>query len=129
MEARRGGEADGDLKAIRRGWCLGGQAFKEELLAQMSGRMGPEHYGSERRESQEEQAEAVVRQELQKRRWREATLAARRKGDVEKIKIAARLRSETLVPVAWIAQRLRMGTVAYVNNRLHLWRRGSGKSI
>jgi hypothetical protein len=28
------------IKAIRRGWRFGEQAFREELLGQMSGRMG-----------------------------------------------------------------------------------------
>jgi hypothetical protein len=28
---------------IRRGWCLGEEKFREELLMQMSERMGAEH--------------------------------------------------------------------------------------
>ena len=35
----------------RRGWCLGEEAFRKELLALMSERLGAEHYGEERKES------------------------------------------------------------------------------
>ena len=78
----------------------------------------------ERRESQEEKAERVLQEELRRRKWSEEELAQRRKGDAEKIKIAQRLRTETLVSVAWIARRLQMGSVSYVNNRLYLRRKG-----
>jgi hypothetical protein len=61
---------------------------------------------------------------LRRRRWAEATLVERTKGDAEKVKIAVRLRAETLVTVAWIAQRLQMGSVANVNTLLYRWRRG-----
>ena len=40
---------------------------KNELLGQMSERMGRDHYGLERQESQAEKAERVVREES--RRW------------------------------------------------------------
>jgi hypothetical protein len=89
----------------------------------MGERLGPEHYGEERRQSQEEQAERVVLEELQGRRWTEATLAAKAKGDPEKVKMALRLRQETVVTVAWIAARLRMGSIANVNTLLYRWRR------
>jgi hypothetical protein len=37
----------------------------------------------------------------------------------EKVKIAVRLRRETLVTVEWIAERLRMGSVANVSTLLY----------
>ena len=46
LEARRGAEEGGEFKAIRRGWCLGEETFRKELLAQMSERLGAEHYGA-----------------------------------------------------------------------------------
>ena len=60
-----------------------------------------------------------------RRRRDETELAARAKGDVSKVKLAARLRQETLVAVKWIAERLRMGSAGYVNNRLYCWRQGT----
>jgi len=111
-------------KPIRRGWYFGAKALKKELLGQMSKRFGPEHYGEERQESQAEQAEQVVMEELRRRRWTETTLGQRKKGEVEKVKIAIRLRKETLVTVSWIAARLQMGSVANVNTLLYRWRQG-----
>ncbi len=63
----------------------------------------------------------MVAEELGRRRWTEAALRERRKGDPVKVKIAVRLRQETLV---WIAQRLQMGSMAHVNTLLYQWRQG-----
>jgi REP element-mobilizing transposase RayT len=40
LEVRRAQEDDGELKRIRRGWCLGGETFRQELLAQAHTRTG-----------------------------------------------------------------------------------------
>ena len=45
MEERRGAEEDEEFKPSRRGWWLGAENFREELLTQMSERMGAEHHG------------------------------------------------------------------------------------
>ena len=127
MEGRRGSEEGADYKAIRRGWFFGDKAFKRELLGQMSERLGSEHYGQERQETQAEKAERVVGEELRRRRWTERTLGERKKGEVEKVKIAVRLRKETLVTVPWIAQRLQMGSAANVNTLLYHWRQRKNK--
>ena len=127
MEVRREAEDGATYKPIRRGWFFGEKALKKELLGQMSKRLGPEHYGEERQESQAEQAEEMVKEELRRRRWTEATLGERKKGEVEKVKIAMRLRKETLVTVSWIAARLQMGSVANVNTLLYHWRQGKRK--
>ena len=123
MERRRGAEEDARYQPIRRGWFFGPGRLKKELLGQMSERLGPEHYGEERAESQAGAAERVVKEELRRRRWTEAALAQRTKGDAEKLTMAVRLRKETLVTVAWIAARLQMGSVANVNTLLYQWRR------
>ena len=64
---------------------------------------------------------------MRRRRWTEATLGDRNKGDFEKLKIVVRLRNQTLVTRAWIAQRLQMGSVANVNTVLYQWRQGKCK--
>jgi putative transposase len=125
VEERRRAEDSNAYKPVRRGWCLGDTRFRKELLAQMGERLGPEHYGSERRETQEESAERVVAEELRRRGWTEVTLGQRAKGDGEKVKMAVRLRRETLMTVAWIAKRLQMGSVAHVNTLLYHWRRNA----
>ncbi len=126
MERQRSAEDPASYRAIRRGWFFGEGALKQELLGQMSGRMGPEHYGPERQESQTEQAERVVAEELRRRKWTEATLPKRAKGDRGKVQIAVRLRQETLMTVAWIAGRVQMGSVANVRTLLHHWAEGEG---
>ena len=40
LEVRRAHEDDAELKKIRRGWCLGGETFRQELLAQAHQRTG-----------------------------------------------------------------------------------------
>jgi REP element-mobilizing transposase RayT len=121
LEERRAEERGADYKRVRRGWCLGDEAFRKELLGQMKERMGAEHYGAERQEAAEAQAEGIVTEELKRRRWREEDLGRRAKGDAVKVALAARLRAETVMTVKWIAERLQMGSPGYVN--LLLYRR------
>ena len=128
MERRRQEELEEQWKPIRRGWCLGEQAFREELLAQMSGRMGEHHDGVERRESAEEKAERIVREELRKMGWKPEELARRAKGDAAKLAIASRLRRETTMTLKWISQRLAMGAWTHLNKRLYQQRRAEGES-
>jgi hypothetical protein len=48
------------------GWCLGSEAFREELLAQMTEKRGVEHFGPGLRESAQDKANRVVPEELRK---------------------------------------------------------------
>ena len=82
----------------------------------MTGQMRAQHYGAERQESGEAKAERLVREELKKLRWKEADLAARRKGDPGKVRVARRLRQETTMTLAWITQGLQMGVRTHVSN-------------
>lgn len=118
MAERRKAESGGEYRTLRRGWCLGGKEFRQELLAQMLGRMGASHYGEERHETDEEKAQRLVRAELKRRGWREAELGLRRKGDVGKVVMARRLRAETTMTLQWIAARLAMGSGSNVANLL-----------
>jgi hypothetical protein len=56
--------------------------------------------------------------ELAKPRWTEADLEKRRKTDALKVKMAARLRAETVMTLDWIARRLHMGCRHTVANCL-----------
>lgn len=57
------------------------------------------------------------------RRWKEADLQVRAKGNAEKVALAARLRAETTLTVGWIAERLGMGTRGHLNHLLYRWRK------
>lgn len=50
-------------------------------------------------------AERIIAEELMRRRWNEAELKTRPKGDGERVAMAARLRAETTMKVGWIAER------------------------
>ena len=127
LEERRGAEEGEEFKPIRRGWCLGEETFREELLAKMSERIGAEHYGEERAETAEAQAELIIAEELKLGRWQEADLKTRPKGDSVKVALAARLRVETTMTVGWIAERLAMGTRGYLNHLLYRRRKLGGE--
>jgi REP element-mobilizing transposase RayT len=127
LEERRGLAEGDEFKPIRRGWCLGEQKFREELLAQMSEQMGAEHYGEERAEAAEALAELIIAEELKLGRWQESDLKTRPKGDPVKVALAARLRAETTMTVGWIAERLAMGTRGYLNHLLYRRRKLGGE--
>jgi REP element-mobilizing transposase RayT len=118
MEQRVAEENPGEYKTLRRGWYLGNIRFRKELLAQMAERVGESHYGAERQESGEEKAEWIVAAELKRRGWKQDNLEMRRKSDPEKVKIAMRLRRESIMTLKWIAQRLKMGSWTSVSNCL-----------
>lgn len=114
LEQQRGVMEENAFKMIRRGWFLGDNALKQELLAQISERAGKSHYGPELRESAEAKAERIVAEELKRLGLSDDELSRRRKGDWKKAQIARRLRRETVVTLEWIVARLRMGSASMV---------------
>jgi len=129
MEARRLEETDPEeLRVFRRGWCLGREEFRREMLGIMDGKLGDNHSGDLRMENARARAERIICEELGRLGWGESDLAARRKGDPEKMALATRLRKETTLTVKAIAARLHLGTSKSANARLHKWLR-NGKQI
>jgi hypothetical protein len=80
--------------------------------------VGLNHYGSARQETDEQKAQQLVREELNRLGWEEEALHTRRKGDKSKVLLARRLRQETTMSLKWIAERLQMGSWTYVSNLL-----------
>ena len=107
------------LEEVVGGWCLGSEEFREELLAQMHERKGAEHFGPEIRESAVQKAERLVKEELARLGWSQRELNQRRKGDPKKVRMALRLRQQTTMTYAWIAERLRMGTKTHLAHLLY----------
>ena len=113
MELRRAAEDGEEFVALQRGWCVGSEQFRKELLAQSNA--GPEHYGQEIRESGEEKANRTIQDELKQMGWDKDELRQLPKGDPEKVRIAVRLRKETTMTLGWIAQALHMGTKTHLS--------------
>jgi REP element-mobilizing transposase RayT len=118
LEQRRGAEDGQAYKAIRRGWFLGDEKLKQELLAQVSEKAGKSHYGEELRESAAAKAERIVAEELKRWGWKEDELKRQRKGHRRKVQMARRLRAETTMSLQWIAERLAMGSASMVTHCL-----------
>lgn len=125
LEVRRAGDSGEDYKAVRSGWCFGGDEFKQELLAKVEGGAGQHHFGKELVEAAEAKATRIVDEELRRAVWAEAELERRRKGDPVKLQIARRLRAETTMTMQWIAARLRMGTKSHLSHLLYWDKRGN----
>src|SRR5437879_699874 len=51
MERRRGEDSEQEFKRVERGWCLGDEQFRQELLEQVTVGPGPSHYGEAIQES------------------------------------------------------------------------------
>lgn len=98
-----------DWRRLRRGWCWGPKSFREELLEWIGQKQGQQHHGEELRESEQQKAERLVDQMMRQRGWTNTELGKRKKGDVGKVAMAARLRRETAMGWEWIAHRLAMG--------------------
>jgi putative transposase len=119
VEARRATGADEDFKQVRRGWCLGGKEFRRELLEQMAEQRGAYHYGEELMEAAEDKAARLIDAALKRKGWTREELKARRKGDKFKVRLAAQLRAQTTVTIAWIARHLVMGTRGHLTHLLY----------
>jgi len=116
METRRRAEGAGEYEP--RGWCLGSEEFRKELLAQVNELASPKHAGEDIKESALAKAERIAQEELQNLHWTVEDLHGRRKSDSQKIRIAARLRRETTMTLEWIANRLYMGAATHVASLL-----------
>jgi putative transposase len=127
MELRRAAEDPEAFQDWLKPWCLGSDAFREELLAQVEHRPKGEHFGAEIRESAVEKARGLLQSELERLGWKESELSERRKGDPNKLAIALRLRQETTMTLEWIAEQLQIGTKGYLSHLLY-WHGRNGAS-
>jgi hypothetical protein len=112
MEERKLKERQGEnreWRKLRRGWCWGGTAFREELL-ELIGEVRAEHHdGEELLESAELEAERLIQEMMREVGWTKEQLGTQPKGDKRKVRIAASLRAETTMSWKWIAEKLPMG--------------------
>jgi len=98
---------------------LGSEEFRQKMLGLTDGKLGENHSGELRRETAEQRANRIISEELSRRGWTESDLATRRRSDPGRLAIAVRLRSETTLPVKWIAGRVQIGTAKGAKSVLH----------
>ena len=107
------------LEEFRRNWCLGSEAFREQQLDRVEGRLGENHSGKLRVETAEAKADRIIAEELRRLGWSAEDLARRPKNDPGKLAIGVRLRRETTLTIKAIAARLKLGAYNTANARLH----------
>jgi REP element-mobilizing transposase RayT len=107
------------LAEFRQAWSIGSEAFRQECLQRMEGKVGENHPGQTRQETAEAKAERIVAEELARLRWTPHDLATQQKSHPLKLALAARLRRETTLSVKQIAQRLHLGKPKGARSNLH----------
>ncbi len=107
-------DADASWADIRRGWCYGGEDFREALLGKLEGIIGvngkrESFGGTETRQYDEAAAAKLLQAGLNALRLSEADLGAMKKNCTEKCCLAQMIRRNTCVSNEWIKQSLHMG--------------------
>jgi putative transposase len=129
LEERRREELEEEFQRVERAWYLGDEEFRQELLEQASVRWGSSHDGEIVQEAAEAQAQRLVKEGLKRMKWKEKDLGERRKGDTGKVRLACELRANTTMPLAWIAERLHMGSRGYLTWLLYRQRKNRERAI
>jgi hypothetical protein len=114
LEGRRREDLGAENRRLERGWFVGDAEFRQELLEPVVPVPGTRHCGEAVQAEVAVQAERLVQDRLQALGWQEEDLTTRRKGDPAKVKLAAVVRAQTIMPLAWIAKRLAMGSRGYL---------------
>ena len=86
-------------------------------------KQGEHHHGEELQESALQKAERILGKMLQEAGLKAPDLGRRRKGDANKIRIAATLRADTTMGWKWIAKKLAMGHWRTAANAVRLVQR------
>jgi putative transposase len=116
--------------ALTRGWAIGSDAYRAQLLARMNAALTPRFslLGADREAAQ------AARKEIWEERLRALATAfgialdrlPAKKSAVEKLMLAAALKSTTSVSMAWLAGRLQMGATDSVGSLLHRFHASGG---
>ena len=106
-----------EIQPLRRGWRLGA----EDFVAWVGERLKPDKKAvrgiraKERRETDEQLAERLIKEELEKMKLDEKELKKLPKGPPKKVRIARALRTQTPLTRTWISNRLHMGSPSYLS--------------
>lgn len=116
------GDEELALEELRKGWCLGGESFRERVLRLLETagekfRQGREVDAAIRHTHDEAEADRIVQAGLELFRLQAGDLPKLPKGDVRKLAMARVIRARTAVPNAWLASRLALGHASRINHR------------
>lgn len=106
---------------VQRGWCYGSSAFRARLVGELPrlARRKPVTTGIKASEIGEYRAEAIVKNGLKSFGLSEEDLLTTPYSHPSKLIIALAVRQSTLVPYAWISNRLHMGIPKSMGTLLH----------
>jgi hypothetical protein len=103
---------------MSRGWLKGSKDFRKAVLGDLRDEVSRKVVEAEAGEMREPHWERELQKGLEMLGKREAELFSARKGSLWKVALARYLRETTLVPNAWLATHLRMGTAKSVSSRI-----------
>ncbi|HLB33664.1 MAG: hypothetical protein A3F67_01530 [Verrucomicrobia bacterium RIFCSPHIGHO2_12_FULL_41_10] len=99
-------------KIIRRGWKFGSQNFMDRLYEKIASFPKREsHLAAEVNETMEAKGHRLIKEKLEALKLRGDDLASLSRTDPIKIEIAQLIRSQTTLPLKWIARELKAGGV------------------
>lgn len=107
-------EVDSQWANIRRGWCIGGESFRREMMGRLDGVIGAggkrgSFSGEQVRLHDEAEALRLLEEGLKRLAIEPAALNDMRKSAPEKQVLAWHLRSRTIMSNQWITERLHCG--------------------
>ena len=121
-------ELAAEWKAIRRGWYLGGEQFRERMLELVEAPLGKgqasSYSGEAKWEHGEAEAERLLARGLSALALSDAGLAQQPKGGLEKQLLAWWLSEHTTARRRWVSRRLCMGDESRVTQAIRLVKRG-----
>lgn len=126
-------ELEEQWKAVRRGWYVGGQAFREKLEAGLekaaTGRRPESHSGPAKAAHDAAAAEQHLGRALRALGLKAQHLAESALGAPEKLALAWWLRQNTTVPLRWVSERLGMGHYTRVTQAISRMNRRPGRKL
>ena len=121
-------ELAAEWKAIRRGWYLGGEQFRERMIELVEAPLGKgqssSYSGEAKWEHGEAEAERLLARGLSALALSDAGLAQQPKGGLEKQLLAWWLSEHTTARRRWVSRRLCMGDESRVTQAISLVKRG-----
>ena len=124
-------ELEAQWKALRRGWYVGGQSFRERLEGYLAGavrgRQRESHSGAAKAAHDQAAAQRGLEQGLKALELKRADLEQMPKSAPEKLVLAWWLRQRTTVSLRWLSEQLSMGHWARVSQAISQIRRRPGR--